>query len=316
MSLWRRSRAHGIDMGKTGDGQTATEEWNLICLTQPADMTIELAEELWPDFRVGTLVGNSWVVDQVRLRSIGTSEHVMATVDLVRGGKRDKDDPDPTQRPITWEMDTDYVEEAAETDADGRRLENTAFEPLLGIVDEVPVLVWTAVRYITNTPAWLQDFAKKCVNSTTVILDGFICQPETLKMEGLKLGPVEYTSVKNREIRFRQMPLRLLWKQNTWRDRYLNQGTTEYFPAVPDFLFGGILVPERRVACFDSLGKPVEKPVPLTKEGQRFREFVKKPTVQNPNAGEWIVKEKLGPKDFHFIEFQRNKKLDFNLLFT
>lgn len=323
--IWRRELAQGIDHEVTVQEGSPVERarkevWNLICRVSPADMSEELAQQLWPDLAPGRYRSDGWYVERLRLRNIATSDHCQAEVDLVAKAKADRDDPDPTRRPVSWEMDTDYIEKPAETDGDGNLLVNTAGDPIIGIVDYEPILVWTATRYVTRTPPWLKQFAQKCVNASPVSIDGFECAPETLKMEGLRLGPVEVTTVNGREILYREMPLKLLYKDSTWKDEYLNQGYTEYFPPQGQIFATNLFsVPARRVPCVDSTGKPVESPVPLNKEGQRIREKVRRTVTESGISRtfeEWVIKERLDKKDLHFLKVQRYRKLDFNLLLS
>lgn len=324
-TAWRREIAHGLDQEvSVPDGglieKSKRETWNLICLEPPADMTEALAIALWPDLAPGRFRSDFWYVERLRLKTIGNSEHVTAEVELSLKGKSDISDPNPLRRPLSWEMDTDYIEIPAEVDADGKRIVNKAGDPIRGIVGYEPILVWTATRYITTTPEWLKDFAQKCTNSETVSLDGFECEPETLKMEGLRLGPIDYAYVDEKTIRFREMPLRLMYKKTKWIDRYLNQGFNRLIPAQNKIFATNIYqFPARLEPIVDSTGKPIEKEVPLAEDGnwifdiERVTELVDgTPTPMDKQVQRKILK----PTDLNYIEVQLHKKLDFNLLFT
>jgi hypothetical protein len=322
---WRRELAHGLDQDVTvPDGglieKTKKESWNLICLQPPADMSESLAIRLWPDLAPGRFRSDFWYVERLRLKTIGNSEHVMAEVDLSLKGRSEINDPNPLRRPLSFEMETDYIEVPTEVDGDGNPILNAAGDQITGIVNFEPILIFTGVRYITSTPAWLNDFAEKCVNSSPIEIDGFPCEPETVKMEGLTLGPIDYAFVDDKTIRFREMPLKLMYKKTTWKDEYLNQGFNEWIPPQnPIFATNLYQIPGRRIPCVDSTGKPVEKAVPLTKDGARIRETVTEKTVvgsQQITTTKRVIKEFLSKDDLNYISVQRNKKLDFNLLFT
>jgi hypothetical protein len=315
MTVWRRELAHGLDETSRVDENRKVEKWDLIPASKPADMSNALAARLWPDMAVGFVRSDFWVVTDLRLRTVGTSEIVQATVDLELSGRGDRDDPNPLRRPLSWSWSTEFIEVPAEVDADGRRLENTAKEPLTGLVDFEPIRVYRGVRYVTRLPEYYAEFEQKCTNSSPVVIDGEELAPLTLKMEGLSLGEIEVTVVNRKRIEYREMPLVLKYRRATWKERFLNQGKTEYFKG-EQLVFANFdyYSPDRRVACVDSQGKQVEDPVPLNEDGQRFRHRVPAPSPSDPNATELVIKEELSPKDLVFLEFLRLKKLDFNLL--
>lgn len=324
-TAWRRELAHGLDQEVSVPSgglveKTKRESWNLICLEPPADMSETLAIKLWPDLAPGRFRSDFWYVERLRLKTIGTSEHILAEVDLSLKGKSDINDPNPLRRPLSWEMDTDYIEVPAETDGEGNPILNAAGDPIRGIVDYEPILIWTATRFITSTPIWLKDFAHKCVNSVSVSLDGFECEPETLKMEGLRLGPIDFALVDDKVIRYREMPLRLMYKESTWKDEYLNQGFNYLIPAQNKIFATNLYqFPARKVPIVDSTGKPIEKEMPLTKTGYRFDEEVSVTELVNGSPvtlKKFVWKEILSKDDLNYITVQRNKKLDFNLLFS
>jgi len=322
-SIWRRELAWERE-GETTvpDGgqvdKRRKEAWNLICLANyDADMNEDIAASMYPDIQPGRLRVDGWYVERLQVKPNGTSRHHIATVDLVmRGRSGDRRDPNPLRRPITWTMTTDYIEVPAEVDRDGKRIENKAFEPLLGIMTYEPVLVWSTTRYITKTPIWLADFAEKCTNSTTFNMDGFEALPETLKMEGLEIGDIDYATVDNKEIAFRPLPLKVMFRKKGWTEKKINQGMTEYIPPQGQIFSTNIYqIPASRRPCVDSSGKPVTKPVPLTKDGRQFRERVNIGTREAPMY-EDRIKEKLNVADINFIDVNLLKKLDFNLLLT
>lgn len=319
-AIWTRRAAHGVvgDAEKDQDERsmfTKTEHWNLICRGPRGDMSVELASTLWPDMSLGFIRTDRYAVQNLSIRSISTSEHILAKVELKKVGRGDKRDPNPLARPLTFEMHTEYIEVPGGKDADGNLITNTAFDPIAGLIDYEPILVFEGIRYVTKTPDWLVDFAEKCTNSTEVSLDGFVCAPYTLKMEGLGLSSAEITEVNGREILYRELPIKFAYRKKTWFDEFLNAGLTEYFPAVTNPFFpSSVITPERRERCVDAKGTPVEKPVQLTKDGQRFRHKVARPTAANPDAYEWAVKEVLKKEELHTFKKLRLKKLDFNLL--
>lgn len=330
--FWRKELAHQRDGELTypQDGtpeRRVTEYWNLICLTDQADMSEDLACALFPDICPGTYRPNAFYVERLKIDKLDNSEHCQAVVELtlkVGAGRGTVNDPNPLRRPLRFEVDTDFEEVPAEVDGEGNPLVNTAGEPLLGIVREEQVLVFTGSRFITQIPQWLGEFAHVCVNSEPVDLDGFIAEPETLKMKGVKLSLPQYTEVDGREIEYREMPLQFLYRQSTWREEYLNQGLTEYFPKRPiygpydasgfAFLLG--YTQEIRRPATDSTGKSVAKPVPLNAEGNQIREYVNVAPPDTAPQYEWVLKQKLEKSDLHFVKFLIPRKLDFNLLFT
>ncbi len=330
--LWRRELAHERD-GELSYPQTGsperrvTEYWNLICLTTQADMSEDLASALFPDIAPGTYRPNGYYVERLKIQKLDNSEHCQAVVELtltVGSGRGTVNDPNPLRRPLRFEVDTDFEEVPAEVDGEGNPLVNTAGEPLLGIVREEQVLVFTGSRFVTQIPQWLGEFAHVCVNSEPVDLDGFIAEPETLKMKGVKLSLPQYTEIDGREIEYREMPLQFFYRQSTWREEYLNQGLTEYFPKRPiygpydasgfAFLLG--YTQEIRRPATDSTGKSVAKPVPLNAEGNQIREYVNVAPPDTAPQYEWVLKQKLEKSDLHFVKFLIPRKLDFNLLFT
>jgi hypothetical protein len=330
--LWRRELAHERD-GELNYPQTGsperrvTEYWNLICLTTQADMSEDLASALFPDIAPGTYRPNGYYVERLKIQKLDNSEHCQAVVELtltVGSGRNTVNDPNPLRRPLRFEVDTDFEEVPAEVDGEGNPLVNTAGEPLLGIVREEQVLVFTGSRFVTQIPQWLGEFAHVCVNSEPVDLDGFIAEPETLKMKGVKLSLPQYTEIDGREIEYREMPLQFFYRQSTWREEYLNQGLTEYFPKRPiygpydasgfAFLLG--YTQEIRRPATDSTGKSVAKPVPLNAEGNQIREYVNVAPPDTAPQYEWVLKQKLEKSDLHFVKFLIPRKLDFNLLFT
>lgn len=331
-NLWRREHAKARD-GELSFPQSGlperrvTETWNLICLVGEADMTEDLAVSIWPDFSPGVYRGDGYYIERLQIKQIGDSEHCQAVLELVftAGPNREgsSKDPNPLRRPIEWEVDTDFQEAPAEVDGEGNQLVNTAGEQIIGLVKNDPILIFSAVRYITNIPQWLGQFAIECVNSDPVDLDGFIAAPETLKMRGVRLSLPQYTEIDGREIRYRELPLTFHYKETTWREQYLNQGMTEYFGPKPIYevfpVFGSRLIGYTQAVrrpCLDSTGKPVEKPVPLNKDGQQIREYKNvAPPGQTPQF-EWVLKELLDKSDLHFVEYLIPKKLDFNLLLT
>jgi len=323
--IWKRELAWDREGETTvpDGGQTEKrrkEAWNIICLVNyDADMDEDIAASLYIDIQPGRLRVDGWYVERLQVKPNGTSRHHIATVDLVMRGKSgDRRDPNPLRRPITWSMTTDYIEVPAEVDADGKRIENKAFEPLIGIMTYEPVLVWSATRYVTRTPIWLPDFAEKCTNSTTFTMDGFEAIPGTLKMEGLELSEIDYATVNGNEIAFRMLPLKVSWRKKGWTEKKINQGMTEYIPEFAQNLFFAnrtYAVPGGRFPCVDASGKPVTKPVPLTKDGRQFRERINVGTKESPMY-EDRIKEKLDVADINFIDVNLLKKLDFNLLLT
>jgi hypothetical protein len=322
-NLWRRELAWDREGETTvpDGGQTEKrrkESWNIICrVDYAADMDEDIAASLYPDIQPGRLRVDGWYVERLQVKPLGTTHHHVATVELVARGKSgDRRDPNPLRRPITWSMTTDYIEVPAEVDADGKRLENKAFEPLIGIMTFEPVLMWSTIRYITKTPVWLIDFAEKCTNSTTFTMDGFEAESGTLKMEGLEIGEVDYATVDGKEIAFRPLPLKLAYRKKGWAEQKINQGMTEYIPPQNQIFATNLYqIPASRRPCVDSSGKPVTKPVPLTKEGRQFRERVNVGTKESPMY-EDRIKEKLDVSDINFIDVNLLKKLDFNLLLT
>jgi hypothetical protein len=322
-NLWRR------DLAWEREGETTVpdggqvekrrkEAWNIICLVDyAADMDEDIAASLYPDIQPGRLRVDGWYVERLQVKPNGTSRHYVATVELVARGKSgDRRDPNPLRRPIVWSMTTDYIEVPAEVDRDNKRIENKAFEPLIGIMTYEPVLMWSTTLYITKTPIWLVDFAEKCTNSTTFTMNGFEALPETLKMEGLEIGETDYTIVDGKEISFRPMPLKLAYRKKGWTEKKINQGMTEYIPPQNQIFATDLYqIPASRRPCVDSSGKPVTKPVPLTKEGRQFRERVNVGTRESPMY-EDRIKEKLEVADINFIDVNLLKKLDFNLLLT
>ena len=91
---------------------------------------------------------------------------------------------------------------------------------------------------------------------------------------------------------------------------------TEYIPPQNQIFATNLYqIPASRRPCVDSSGKPVTKPVPLTKEGRQFRERVNVGTKESPMY-EDRIKEKLDVSDINFIDVNLLKKLDFNLLLT
>jgi hypothetical protein len=333
--LWRRELAHERD-GELNYPQTGsperrvTEYWNLICLTTQADMSEDLASALFPDIAPGTYRPNGYYVERLKIQKLDNSEHCQAVVELtltVGSGRNTVNDPNPLRRPLRFEVDTDFEEVPAEVDGEGNPLVNTASEPLLGIVREEQILVFSGTRYITQIPQWLGQFAHVCVNSEPIDLDGFIAEPETLKMKGVKLSLPQYTEIDGREIEYREMPLQFFYRESTWRTEYLNQGLTEYFPAKPiyqPFYLAPIGEPpkilgytqEIRRPAVDSTGKPVTKPVPLTKDGTQIRERINVAPPGSEPQFEWVLKQKLEKSDLHFVKYLIPRKLDFNLLFT
>jgi len=322
MTIWRKELAHGTDAElsapESAQPQARRKElWNLICLVREADMNETIAANLWPDIAPGRLRSDGWYVERLSIKSNSSSEHCIATVDIVALGKSgSRRDPNPLRRPLSWSMTTDYIEVPAEVDRDQKPLVNAAFDPLIGVINYESILVWSTTRFITKTPSWLKDFAEKCTNETAFVIDGFECEPETLKMEGLELGEIDYTTIDEKEIAFRPMPLKLSYRKTGWIEKKINQGVTEYIPPHTWNLFlANYHVPASRRPCVDSSGKPVTKPVPLTKEGRQIRETVNVGTRESP-LFESRIKEKLDIKDINFIDVKLLKKLDFNLLLT
>lgn len=291
-----------------------SEEWNLTNRDKSARITRDLAQQLWPDFQLNAVRDDFFYVTNFRLKNLGSTQHITATVDLRRAATGRPDDPNPIRRDLTWSMKTEYIEVPGGYDSDGNLITNTAHDPIAGLVDYEPIFIWEKTRYITKTPAWLPEFAYKCTNSTRVVLDGFVCEPFTLKLEGLELSPVEYTLVNNKEIAYRALPLKFAWKRGTWYEEFLNQGFNEYFPPQDLDIFFRYTTPGRKERIVDAKGNPVEKPVPLTKEGQRFRERIPRPTTENPQAYEIVIKDVLDRKELHTFKRLRLRKLDFNLL--
>jgi hypothetical protein len=322
-NIWRR------DLAWEREGETTVpdggqvdkrrkESWNLICLVNyDADMNEDIAASLYLDIQPGRLRVDGWYVERLIVKPLGTTRHHVANVELVMRGKSgDRRDPNPLRRPISWTMTTDYIEVPAEVDRDNKRIENKAFEPLIGIMTYEPVLMWSTTLYITKTPIWLTDFAEKCTNATTFIMEGFEALPETLKMEGLEIGDIDYATVNGKEIAFRPLPLKLAYRKKGWTEKKINQGMTEYIPPQGQIFATDLYqIPASRRPCVDSSGKPVTKPVPLTKEGRQFRERVNVGTKESPMY-EDRIKEKLDVADINFIDVNLLKKLDFNLLLT
>jgi len=333
--LWRRELAHQRDGELTypQDGtpeRRVTEYWNLICLTDQADMSEDLCAALFPDLSPGIYRQNGYYVERLKIEKLASSEHCQAVVETVLrvgSGRGTVYDPNPLRRPLRWEVDTDFEEIPAEVDGEGNQLVNTAGEQLIGIVREEQILVFNATRYVTQIPQWLGQFAHVCCNSEPVDLDGFIAAPETLKMKGVRLSLPQYTEVDGREVEYREMPLQFLYRETTWRTEYLNQGLTEYFPPKPIYapweqtLIGQprkilAYTQEIRRPATDSAGKQVQKPVPLNKDGNQIREYKNvAPPDQTPQF-EWVLKQKLDKADLHFVSYLIPRKLDFNLLFT
>jgi hypothetical protein len=322
-NIWRRELAWERE-GETTvpDGgqveKRRKESWNIICLVNyDADMNEDIAASLYPDIQPGRLRSDAWYVERLQVKPNGTSRHHVATVELVmRGRSGDRRDPNPLRRPISWSMVTDYIDIPAEVDADGNQIVNKAFEPLIGIMTFEPVLVWSTTRYITATPPWLADFAEKCTNSTTFTMDGFAAEPGTLKMEGLELSEIDYATVNGKEIAFRTLPIKVSYRKKGWTEKKINQGMTEYIPPQNQIFATNLFqIPASRRPCVDSSGKPVTKPVPLTKEGRQFRERVNVGTKESPMF-EDRIKEKLDVGDINFVDVNLLKKLDFNLLLT
>lgn len=321
-SLWRKELAddrdgeYSIPIGELFQ-KRRTEYWNLVCLKPPAEMNEDIAAALWSDIAPGR-IRDGFYVERLKLKKLASTPHYVAEVEMINIGKNDRNDPNPLRRPVSWTMRTDYVEKPAEVDADGNRIENKAFEPILGMVTYEPVLIFSTTRFVTSIPAWLKDFTEKCTNASAFTIDGFECEPLTCKLEGLEIGPVEVTEIDGKEVRYREVPLTVSYKKTTWIEERLNVGLTEYIPPQGQIFATNLYaIPAQRRPCVDASGKPVEKPVPLTPDGRQIRERVQVGVAADRTVlFEWRLKEKLDKKDINFCKFNMLKRLDFNLLLT
>jgi hypothetical protein len=272
-----RQRATGVDE-KAGLFGTGSKTWIWNIDTGGRDVTLEDLWKLFPDFLPGYTEAG-FVVDDVDMTENGAGTDFR----LVSQSWRRLETENPLEEPfrITG-MESLEVMVPAYKDFDGKVLQTTAGEPLLGMTRPVKVWRFTGAKNLAGIPAWLAQYGK-ATNADTVRIGTVAIPPNCLQLAAVRIGDEDDSArIGGRKIIFRPMEIEFWWNPETWTTDVLNMGFYElvtYTQQPPRsegvVALGGepakgktYTIPVR----MQNNGTPVDSPQFLNAEGQRFRD--------------------------------------------
>lgn len=273
-----RERAHGTDQN-AGLFDTGSKVWLWnIDTAGNQDLQIEDLWKLWDDFLPGYVEGG-WVVDNVDLKENGAGTDFRIVSQSWR--RLETDNPLEIPFKITG-MESLEMMVPAYKDFDGKVLQTTAGEPLLGMTRPVKVWRFTGAKNLAGIPAWLADYGK-ATNADTIRIGTVPIPPNCLQLAAVRIGDEDdSTKIGGRKIIFRPMEIEFWWNPETWTTDVLNMGFYELqeFTVQPPRAAGvtelggnpGKGVTYKLPVRMQNNGTPVDSPQFLNNAGQRFRD--------------------------------------------
>lgn len=136
--------------------------------------------------------------------------------------KAERVDPNPLARIAEITFDTSLVEQPANRTWEGRPTVTTAGEPILGVMQQIPLVEYTVQKNLASDPSWLQSHLG-AVNADPIQLRGLTWAPKTLLLASCSGG--KFTT-ENRAT-YAPYTLKLMADYRTWTQEVWNQGTVQ-----------------------------------------------------------------------------------------
>jgi hypothetical protein len=134
----------------------------------------------------------------------------------------EEEDKNPLNRKPKISYDSSSIEIPADRDNRGRMVVNTAAEPLLGIMRQIPTIDYTINVNLAKDPAFLQTHLM-AVNRDTVVLRGLPWKPKTLLFASVSAGEFQ----KENKVSFSPFTLKIMANPLTWTQEVFNTGTLQ-----------------------------------------------------------------------------------------
>lgn len=260
--FWRE-RATGLDdrAAINGDNRRVWD-WNVYLGDWPHDLEFLQSTRGNEDFTPG-FVSGGWYVDDVSMTENGVGTGFV----IVSQSWRRLEYENPLNVPFRiTSMESIDLQVPAYADFDGKVLQTTAGEPLLGMTRTVKVWRFTGTRNIPGIPAWLANYGK-ATNSDIVRLGSVPVPANCLQLASVRIGDEDgSTKIAGRSIIYRPMELELWWNPESWTTEVLNMG---FYELVNVALRGDPIWVPMRIA---RNGQPVDSPQFLGEDGRTFRD--------------------------------------------
>lgn len=129
---------------------------------------------------------------------------------------------DPLNKPTKISFDGTLIEEPTFTDNKKRLTTNTAGQLFTGIMEQVPIMDYSARFYRTADEPWMQTYLG-AVNSDAVKLRGITWQPRTVLVGGITGS--DFDNINGRWVS--EYTMRLMANPKGWSQTVLNRGTVQ-----------------------------------------------------------------------------------------
>lgn len=197
-----------------------------------------------------------------------------------------EEEESPLDRPAEYEWDTNFRDEAQESDLEGTLYLNSAGDrPDRPIVERIAYPLAIVTKNVEPFPDWYLDIGTKqgrVINETQVGLEGMSVDPEHANLLSVKLGPLK---VEN-EVEYRVAQFRIEVSEKKYSQLLLDEGMRQKKSST------------ERVHILGADQQPVTAPVPLNGLGE--------PLVPNLSVSP--------PLTAVYLPFVRYYQYDFNNL--
>lgn len=194
----------------------------------------------------------------------------------------EEEDKNPLNRRPKISFDSASIEIPADRDNKGRLVCNTAAEPLLGIMRQIPTIDYTIAVNLPQDPPFLQTHLMN-VNADTVVLRGLAWKPKTLLFASVSAGEFQ----RENKVSFSPYTLKIMANPLTWTQEVFNTGTLQ----LEEFTVQTRLRKVKRYRQIQILegepAEPVKEPKPLDEKGRYIDDALQ------PSRTEPIKKSKL-----------------------
>jgi hypothetical protein len=197
--------------------------------------------------------------------------------------KGNKLDADRTQRPAVITYSTSLIEQPTLFDREGRPTVNTAGQFVTGVMQRIPIVEYTVVKYLAADPRWLQTHLG-AVNQDAMSIRGLRWAPKTLMLTAASGGEfITETKTSSTETQLTLMGDARTWSQEVW-----NLGTVELYETFDTIRGVTKSVWRQKPILRGDPPAPVDEPVPLDEDGYAVPDHLQQSRVDPVKPGRLI----------------------------